>query len=68
MVVWAVMIPLFLYVTLHNLRTGVLPVPRSVRGALKIATSSHGMLLLLWYVVIVALIGIRFADYWSSMP
>lgn len=67
MVVWLVMIPIFWYVTLHNLSTGALPVPRSLRGVVRIVTPSHGLLLLLWYLVIVALIGIRFADYWSSL-
>ncbi|GAB1818219.1 vitamin K epoxide reductase family protein [Herbidospora sp. RD11066] len=58
MVVWAVTIPLFLYVTLHNLRR---------RPAAWLLSGYHLPLLVAWYLVIVALIGVRFWSYWSTL-
>ncbi|MGY1454089.1 vitamin K epoxide reductase family protein [Streptomyces sp. SS8] len=66
-VVWAVTIPLFWYVTLHNLRHGVLPVPRRARGALRAVLEMHGVILATWYAVIVLLVLTRFWDYWTGL-
>ncbi|MFE0147591.1 vitamin K epoxide reductase family protein [Nonomuraea sp. NPDC059007] len=53
MVVWAVTIPVFLYVTLRNLAR---PFARN-----------HVIVLTLWYLAVLALITIRFWTYWSSL-
>ncbi|MFI6295606.1 vitamin K epoxide reductase family protein [Nonomuraea sp. NPDC050790] len=53
MVVWAVMIPIFLYVTLRNLAR---PFARQ-----------HVIVLTLWYLAVLALITARFWTYWSSL-
>ncbi|MBB5082456.1 vitamin K epoxide reductase family protein [Nonomuraea endophytica] len=53
MVVWAVTIPIFLYVTLRNLAR---PFARN-----------HVIVLTLWYLAVLALITIRFWTYWSSL-
>ncbi|GGZ95994.1 vitamin K epoxide reductase family protein [Streptomyces echinoruber] len=66
-VVWTVTIALFWYVTLHNLKHGVLPVPRGARGALNLVLETHGLLLAGWYGVIVVLVATRFWPYWSSL-
>ncbi|MEV0170561.1 vitamin K epoxide reductase family protein [Streptomyces sp. NPDC050803] len=67
-VVWTVTIALFWYVTLHNLRHGVIPVPARGRGLLTVVLESHWLLLGAWYGVIAMLILTRFWTYWSSLP
>ncbi|TWG08669.1 vitamin K epoxide reductase family protein [Saccharopolyspora dendranthemae] len=64
MVVWAVTIPLFWYTTLHNLREGHFGGGRSLGVAL---TRFHSVVVVVWYVVIVALILQRFWDFWTSL-
>ncbi|RRO18369.1 vitamin K epoxide reductase family protein [Saccharopolyspora rhizosphaerae] len=65
MVVWAVTIPLFWYTTLRNLREGHLgSAGRSLGSALG---TLHTVVVVVWYLVIVALILQRFWDYWTSL-
>ncbi|MEU5223675.1 vitamin K epoxide reductase family protein [Streptomyces toyocaensis] len=66
-VVWVVTIALFWYVTLHNGRRGIIPVPRRARGAAQLVLESHWLLLAGWYGVIVLLVLTRFWTYWSSL-
>ena len=67
MVVWAVTIPLFWYVTLHNVSRG----HRRLRGvAARLGAGAeeyHGVVLTAWYLVIIGLVGQRFWDYWSTL-
>lgn len=64
MVVWVLMIVLFCYLTLHNADRGHLPVPgRIVRPLLAV----HSAVPLAWVLILVALIGVRFADYWRTL-
>ncbi|WP_155344282.1 vitamin K epoxide reductase family protein [Acrocarpospora pleiomorpha] len=58
MVVWAVTIPLFWYVTLHNLRRR--PMARAIIGY-------HAVPLTIWFLTVVTAIGIRFWSYWSTL-
>ncbi|MFI8083820.1 vitamin K epoxide reductase family protein [Kitasatospora sp. NPDC086009] len=67
MVVWATMIPLFWYTTLHNLRTGVIPTPRALRPVVREAARYHWAAPALWYAVIVLLILDRFWYYWRTL-
>ncbi|MFE6867383.1 vitamin K epoxide reductase family protein [Kitasatospora sp. NPDC057692] len=67
MVVWAAMIPLFWYTTLHNLRSGAIPVPRGLRPAVREAARYHWVVPALWYAVIALLILKRFWYYWSTL-
>jgi uncharacterized membrane protein len=55
MVVWAVTIPIFWYVTLHNL------------AFVRPLVNYHGVVLTVWYLLILGLIGARFWDYWTSL-
>ncbi|MGW1677411.1 vitamin K epoxide reductase family protein [Saccharopolyspora sp. NPDC002376] len=64
MIVWAVSIPLFWYTTLHNLTAGNFGGGQSVGVAL---ARVHSVVLVLWYLVIVVLVLLRFWDYWSSL-
>ncbi|MER5864996.1 vitamin K epoxide reductase family protein [Kitasatospora sp. NPDC002040] len=67
MLVWAAMIPLFWYTTLHNLKSGVLPVPRVLRPAVREAARYHWAVPALWYAVIVIMILERFWYYWRTL-
>jgi uncharacterized membrane protein len=66
MVVWVVVIPMFLYVTLRNLSAGVFGQGASGRPA-EVLRDWHAPLLLLAYMVVLLLILERFWDYWSTL-
>ena len=63
MVVWSVMIPIFWYVTLYNIRTGNIRIKRG-GGFLQ---RHHGEILLVWFLIILGLILNRFWYYWSTL-
>ncbi|MEV8093048.1 vitamin K epoxide reductase family protein [Kitasatospora sp. NPDC085879] len=63
MVVWAVVGPLAWYVTLHNLRTGVLPAPRWWPSVARY----HWVVPALWYLGIALLVLNRFWYYWQTL-
>ncbi|WP_408993439.1 vitamin K epoxide reductase family protein [Streptomyces sp. 1268] len=67
MVVWAVMIPVFWYTTLHVLARGYLPVPDRVRRSATAVARYHGVVLTAWYLIIVVLILERFWLYWTTL-
>lgn len=67
MVVWAVVIPVFWYVTLHNLRTGVLGARARRARITGILDVWHAPLLLAVYLGILGLILVEFWDYWSTL-
>lgn len=67
MVVWAVTVPTFLYVTLRNVGAGDLPAAMRARRLAAIATDYHGVVLTVWALTIVALIGVRFWSYWNTL-
>ncbi|WP_239161401.1 vitamin K epoxide reductase family protein [Acrocarpospora phusangensis] len=58
MVVWAVTVPLFWYVTLHNLRR-----LRTAQSVIEY----HAVPLTLWFLAVIAAIGVRFWSYWSTL-
>ncbi|MGW5681580.1 vitamin K epoxide reductase family protein [Nonomuraea sp. NPDC003754] len=58
MVVWAVTIPLFWYVTLHNLRR---------HKAARALAGYHTTVLTVWFIAVITMIGIRFWSYWSTL-
>ena len=63
MAVWAVTIPIFWYVTLHNLERGHVPVSTRWRPLVATVTRYHTVVITTWFVVILSLIAHRF---WSS--
>jgi uncharacterized membrane protein len=67
MVVWTVTIAAFWYLTLHNLKEGVLDVRGRARRSVDAALDLHWILLLSWYAVIAILIFTRFWPYWSTL-
>lgn len=67
MVVWSVTIPIFWYVTLYNLDREKVPVPARARGVVSALVDYHSIVLVGWVVLVVAVIGIRFWNYWSTL-
>ncbi|GAB3745974.1 vitamin K epoxide reductase family protein [Nocardiopsis nanhaiensis] len=67
MVVWAVTVPIFWYVTLHNLRTGHLPVAAALRRPLGVLARNHTVVLTLWALAVVGAVGQAFWSYWSTL-
>lgn len=67
MIVWAVIVPIFIYVTLYNIDHGALPLTRSVRPAAQVLVRYHTVIVTCWFLIIITLILIRFWDYWSSL-
>lgn len=66
-VVWAVTIPLLWYVTLHNLRSGHLPVPAVARRPVDVLARNHTVVLTVWGLVIVGAVGQAFWSYWTTL-
>ncbi|MFJ3220041.1 vitamin K epoxide reductase family protein [Kitasatospora sp. NPDC086801] len=67
MVVWATVVVLFWYTTLHNLRTGVIPVGPRLRPVVREAARYHWAVPVLWAAVIALLVLNRFWYYWSTL-
>ncbi len=64
MVVWAVTIPIAVYVTVHNVRTGVLPVRRVL---VQVLSDYAPLLVVLLYLLVLGLAAERFWDYWATL-
>lgn len=67
MVVWAVTIPIFWYVTLHTLGRTDHALTTRWRPALDTLIGYHTVALTLWAVIILTLIAHRFWSYWSQL-
>ncbi len=67
MVVWSVMIPIFWYTTLYNVRVGHIKTLASLKTVVAFMQRHHGDILLVWYLVIIGLILKRFWYYWSTL-
>ena len=67
MTVWAVTIPLFVYVTLHNLVTEYIRIPNSLRSLVKWLVKNHIGIVVLWYLAIIMIITYKFWDYWKTL-
>ncbi len=67
MIVWAVTIPIFLYVLIYNLRAGHIKtagIGRSMSGFIQ---KNHGSILLIWYALIFLAILTHFWYYWQTL-
>ncbi|MCG5466628.1 vitamin K epoxide reductase family protein [Micromonospora sp. MED01] len=67
MLVWAVTIPIFVYVTLRTLRQHSGALPGSVRRAAAVAATYHSLILTGWYAIILLAILHRFWEYWITL-
>ena len=66
MIVWAVTIPIFWYVTLRNLDALGDRVPAPVRRVTRALTGVHGVVLTAWFLAVLALALQRFWDFWTA--
>ncbi len=66
-VVWMVMIPIFWYTTLHNLREGHIRLSKKFDKAATFAQKNHGNILITWFLIIIALILTHFWYYWKTI-
>lgn len=67
MAVWVVVVPTFWYVTLRNLEQGVLGARAARSRWTRVAREWHAPALLLALLGALALIGVRFWTYWSTL-
>ncbi|MGW0043164.1 vitamin K epoxide reductase family protein [Rhodococcus sp. NPDC003348] len=65
MVVWAVTVPIFWYVTLRNLHHGTFS--RPVRAEVVAAGGNHLVPVTVWFLAVAALVIHRFYSYWSTL-
>ncbi|WP_032380491.1 vitamin K epoxide reductase family protein [Rhodococcoides fascians] len=67
MVVWAVTMPLFV-LALSRLIATASNAPDRIPGTIgRLFLEWRWTLLAVWYAIVIALIGIRFSDYWTSL-
>ncbi|WP_017539673.1 vitamin K epoxide reductase family protein [Nocardiopsis halophila] len=66
MVVWAVMIPIFVYTTLDNVRTGRIPLPAGVRSAARVLIRNHTVVVTVWFLLVIAAIAQAFWSFWTG--
>lgn len=67
MVVWAVVLPMFWYVTMRNTARGVLGASIARSRATRVLGDSHALVLVLVLLLIVGLVGEQFWFYWSTL-
>jgi uncharacterized membrane protein len=67
MVLWVFTWPMFWYTTLYNLRTGNIRLPKSFNRTVAFVQRHHADILILWYVIILVLILLRFWYYWKTL-
>lgn len=67
MVVWTVMIPMFLYTTIHNLREKHLLAAAKWDSLRTFVAKHHGDILVLWYLIIIGAILKQFWYYWKTL-
>jgi uncharacterized membrane protein len=65
MVVWAIIIPTFWYVTLYNLQTGVIALPKKYKPVTDFLVNHHLDILVLWFLIIAGLILKHFWYYYG---
>ena len=66
-VVWSVMIPIFVYTTLYNLRFGNITVPAKLKSVNAFAQRHHGDIVIVWYLIIIGIILNHFWFYWKTL-
>lgn len=67
MLVWAVVIPTFWYVTLRNLATGVFGPAAARSHIVRVMRDWHAPVLLLTFLLVLGLIVVEFWSYWSTI-
>ncbi len=67
MVIWAVTIPMFWYLTLYNLEAGNITPPANLKRLAAFARRHHADVLIVWYLIIILVILHRFWYYWKTL-
>lgn len=67
MAVWAAVLPIFWFTTVHNLRTGVIPIGPDWRDAIDDLLRYHWIGLAVLYGAVLTVVGAGFWDYWSTL-
>jgi uncharacterized membrane protein len=67
MTTWVVVIALFVYVTFYNIERNHIKFTPTLDRAIRKVRAYKGSLILIWYLVIIGLILIRFWSYWSTL-
>ncbi|MFC5822464.1 vitamin K epoxide reductase family protein [Nonomuraea insulae] len=67
MLVWAVTVPIFWYVTVRNVVHGHLPAPGAMRRLAGTLATYHTVPLTIWFLALITMIGVRFWSYWSTL-
>lgn len=67
MVVWTVMIPIFIYTTIYNIRMGHIPVHARLKKLTSFIERHHGDIIVLWYAIIIGIIINHFWYYWKTL-
>ncbi len=67
MVVWSIMLPIFFYTTLYNLRVSNIKTAGKLKQFSGFVQRHHGDILILWYLLIIGTILVRFWDYWQTL-
>jgi hypothetical protein len=63
-VVWVVTIPIFWYLTVHNLQAGHIPATDALR---RFAVRNRGLVMAGWFLLVAGLVLVRFSAYWASL-
>ncbi|ABS02695.1 vitamin K epoxide reductase family protein [Kineococcus radiotolerans] len=66
-VVWAVVIPTFWTHLADGLDRGLVPVPAALRGAARTVVDYRGLLVVLSYAAVLAMVATKFWSYWSTL-
>src|SRR5690606_4252233 len=67
MAVWAVVLPIFWFTTVRTLRNGAFAVGEGWRGPVDDLLRHHWIGLAVLYGLVVAIVGMGFWDYWSTL-
>jgi len=68
MLVWSVMITIFLYTTMYNLKNDHIKLDKKYHGkVVKFFDAHHAKVLVLWYLTIITAILVQFWEFWSSL-
>jgi len=66
-VVWMITIPVFWYITVYNLREGIIRLPARLKPVNTFIQKYHGDVLLVWYLIIFGILLTHFWYYWSTL-
>ena len=66
-VVWAMVIPLFVYVTRYNIQEGNIKLSKPLQGVSKWFCENAWFIVALWYLVIFTAILMQFWYYWKTL-